>query len=55
MVYIEGVGFCQLINCGKHKTLKFKKKPLYDDSLKPLYIAKQKESLYFDPESFLFE
>ena len=49
-MYLENIGFCQLVNCGKHKTLKFKKKPQYDDPvLKPLYLAKQKESLYFDP------
>lgn len=49
IVNIEGVGYCTLITCGKHKTLKLPKKHFQEDTLKPLYLSKQKESLYFDP------
>ena len=55
IVYVEHIGFCQLISCGRHKTLKFKKKPIHDELDKPLYLVKQKESLYFEPDTFLFE
>jgi hypothetical protein len=36
IIYLEGVGYCQLINSGNHKILKFKKKLIFDnnDSLK---------------------
>ena len=55
IVHIEGIGYCTLINCGKSKTINLPKKHFEEDLLKPLYLAKQKESLYFDPESFLFD
>lgn len=53
MVYLEGIGFSQLVSCGKHKSLKLKRNLKYNDALNPLNLGKKKSSLYFDP--FLFD
>jgi len=52
-VYVQDIGFCQLVSCGRYKTLKLKKR---EDSSQPTIepiLRKQKESIYFEPDSFM--
>lgn len=52
-VYVQDIGFCQLLNCGRYKSLKLKKK---EDSSQPAaepVLRKQKESICFEPDSYM--
>lgn len=52
-VYIPEVGFCQLVNCGRFKNIKLKKRE--DQELSAELPIEKRVSLYFPPDSFLFE
>jgi hypothetical protein len=41
-VYVQDIGFCQLVSCGRHRTLKLKKKEDSASSAIEPVLRKQK-------------